>query len=83
MGLFMKTLNIDYSELTGKVYATFESMKKDVTNQFLYILLRKFPVNSTQVVTVGGKDHCRVIVVDMDKEVVIDGNKIGGSRDSF
>lgn len=46
---------------------------KDITSDFLQVMEMKFPVNTAQNVSVNGENKYRVIVVDMDKEVTVDG----------
>lgn len=74
-----------YSPLTGRIYwgryngegvATSSGKNKDITSEFLQIMEQKFPVNTTQNVSVSGENKFRIIVVDMDKEVVINGKKV-------
>ena len=74
-----------YSPLTERIYwgryngqgnAVSSGNSKDVTSEFLQIMEQKFPINTTQNVSVNGESKYRVIVVDMDKEVVINGKKV-------
>tara|TARA_R110002096_G_C14661646_1_gene728211 strand:+ start:32768 stop:33019 length:252 start_codon:yes stop_codon:yes gene_type:complete len=50
--------------------------KKDITSDFLQVLEQKFPINTAQNISENGEDKYRIIVVDMDKEVVINGKKL-------
>ena len=45
----------------------------DITNQFLQVMEMNFPINTMQVVSVDGEDKYRVLVVDMEKEVKVNG----------
>lgn len=78
----LEKIDIGYSELTSKVYlGTIAKVgewkdKKDITTRFLQIMEQKFPINTTQNISVNGENKYRVIVVDMDKEVVVNGKII-------
>ena len=81
----MKNLDIGYSELSENVYIG-ESIKKDghnewknkkdITTRFLQVMEQKFPINTTQLISVNGENKYRVLVVDLDKEVIVNGKKI-------
>ena len=49
---------------------------RDVTSNFLQVMEMKFPVNTSQNISVNGENKYRVIVVDMDKKVVINGKLV-------
>lgn len=73
-----------YSPLTGRILWGRHNGKglavgdnqKDITSEFLQVMEMKFPVNTSQNVSVNGENKYRVIVVDMEKEVTIDGKPI-------
>lgn len=73
-----------YSPLTERIFwglhngngVAVGNKQKDITSDFLQVMEMKFPINTTQNVNVNGENKYRVIVVDMDKEVVINGQKI-------
>lgn len=75
-------IDIGYSELTEKVYlGEIKTVgewkeKKDITSKFLQIMEQKFPINTVQNIAVNGKNKYRIFVVDMEKEVIINGKKI-------
>jgi hypothetical protein len=75
-------LHLGYSSLSEKIYlgrqrnGLWQGEKRDVTSEFLQVMEHKFPMNTHQVISVGGVDSYRVIVVDMDKEVVVNGKKL-------
>ena len=50
--------------------------QKDITSEFLQVMEMKFPVNTIQNVSVNGENKYRVIVVDMDKEVTVNGKTV-------
>lgn len=50
--------------------------QREVTSEFLQIMELKFPINTAQSVSVNGENKYRVIVVDMDKEVIVNGKKV-------
>ena len=78
--------DIGYSELSEKVYlgksktiknhSEWVGEKKDITSRFLQVMEQKFPINTVQSISVGGKNKYRVIVVDMEKEVIVNGKRI-------
>lgn len=74
-----------YSPLSGRIYwgrysgegvVTSSGKNKDVTSEFLQIMEQKFPVNTTQNVSVNGENKYRVIVVDMERKVLVDGKEV-------
>lgn len=73
-----------YSPLSERVYwglnngkgLAVGSNKKDVTSEFLQVMEMKFPINTSQKITVNGEDKYRVIVVDMTKNVVVNGKEL-------
>lgn len=75
-------IDIGYSELSEKIYLGTLikpgewKEKKDITSRFLQVMEQKFPINTTQNISVNGTNKYRIIVVDMDKEITIDGKKI-------
>jgi len=75
-------MHLGFSPLTGKIYLgrqkgdCWVGEKRDVTSEFLQVMEQKFPINTTQSVTVDGEDKFRVIVVDMEKTVAIDGKEL-------
>ena len=78
----LEKLDIGYSELTGKVYlgeiktVGEWKVKRDITSRFLQVMEQKFPINTTQNISVNGVNKYRVIVVDMDKKVIVNDKKI-------
>lgn len=79
----MSKASLHFSELTGNVYwgrtngnGLAIGEKRDVTSEFLQVMEMKFPVNTTQIINVNGKDKYRVIAVDLTKEVIVNGKVI-------
>ena len=80
------TYDIGYSELSEKVYlgksknvsghSEWVGEKKDITSRFLQVMEQKFPINTTQNISIGGINKYRVIVVDMEKEIIVNGKKL-------
>ena len=78
--------DIGYSELTETVYlgkskkvgnhSEWVGEKKDITSRFIEVMEQKFPINTTQNISINGENKYRVIVVDMEKEVVVNGKTI-------
>lgn len=50
--------------------------KRDVTNDFLQVMEHKFPINTAQNISINGENRYRVLVIDMDKEITINGRKV-------
>jgi len=78
----MKT-GLNYSPLTEEILwgrtnknGVSSGVMKNVTSNFLQIMEMKFPINTSQNVTVNGTNKFRVIVVAMDRKVEIDGKLI-------
>ena len=77
-------MDIGYSPLSERVYigrinkkkGTWVGEKKDITNDFIQVMFQKFPENTMQQITSNGKPTHRIFIVDIDKEVVIDGKII-------
>jgi len=72
----MSGINLAYEPRTGKIFVNNGEEKRDVTNQFIQILLHRFPLNTSQSVSVDGFDTCKVIVASSESEVRIDGNLV-------
>ena len=74
-----RELKLGHSPLTGSIYlgsqnkGMWSGKKRDVTNDFIQVMLQKFPPNTAQKISIDGETKYRVIVVDTDKKVVIDG----------
>jgi hypothetical protein len=47
--------------------------QKDITSEFLQVMQLKFPVNTAQKVSINGENKYRVIIVDMEKQVAVNG----------
>ena len=54
--------------------------QKDVTSEFLYCMEQKFPVNTVQTITVNGVAMYRIFVVDMVKDVIVNGKLHAGNN---
>ena len=75
-------LHLGHSPLTGNIYIgkqkdnRWVGEKRDITNEFIQVMLHKFQPNTTQNITIDGKEKYRIVVVDVSREITIDGNKI-------
>ncbi len=75
-------LHLGYSPLSEKIYLGkhkgnhWVGEKRDVTSEFIQVLLQKFEPNSTNNISVNGENRYRIIVVDIDKEVTVNGKAI-------
>jgi hypothetical protein len=81
----LEKYEIGFSELTERVFLGKSKKlknhsewisKKDITSQFIQVMEQKFPINTTQNISVNGVNKYRVIIVDMDKEVIINGKSV-------
>ena len=72
-------LKIGYSPMTRKVYLglqrpnTWVGHKMDITSDFIQVMEQKFPINTSQSISVEGENKFRFLTLDMDKEVLING----------
>jgi hypothetical protein len=72
-------MHLGHSPLTGRIYLGRQKdnhwvgQKRDVTNEFLQVMEQKFPINTSQNISVDGVNKYRVIILDMEKEITIDG----------
>jgi len=70
-------LHLGYSPLTANIYLgkqknnQWVGEKRDVTNEFISVMLQKFEPNSSQNISINGKNKYRVIVVDIEKTVTV------------
>lgn len=75
---------LSFSPLTERVFWGRVNQKtgmavgeqRDVTSNFLQVMECKFPINTTQNISINGENAYRVIVVGMEKEVTINGKVI-------
>ena len=73
-----------YSPITERIYwglhngngAAVGNKQKDITSDFIQVMEMKFPINTMQNVSVNGENKYRVIIVDMDKEVMVNGKAV-------
>ena len=81
----MSKLGLGYSPLTERVYLgrtksgkpnEWAGEKRDVTSDFIQVMLQKFAQNTIQNISINGKNKYRVIVVGMDKEVTVNGKAV-------
>ena len=72
-------LKLGHSPLTDRIYlgsqnkGIWSGKKRDITNDFIQVMLQKFEPNTAQKISIDGETKYGVIVVDTDKKVVIDG----------
>lgn len=75
-------LHLGCSPLIGNVYLGKQNKDcwigepRDVTSEFIQVMQQKFNINTTQTIRINGNAAYRVIVVDMDKEVLINGKNV-------
>ena len=73
-----------FSPLTDRVYWGRHNGKglavgdnqKDITSEFIQIMKHKFPINTAQNISINGENKYRVIIVDMDKDVIVNGKAV-------
>lgn len=72
-------LKIGQSPLTGKIYLGLQrencwvGHKQDITSDFIQVMEHKFPVNTAQNISVDGVNKYRILTLDMDKNVTVNG----------
>jgi len=78
-----KKLHLGHSPLTGKIYLgkqkntnEWSGEKRDVTNEFIQVMLHKFEPNTIHNITVGGQSKYRIMVVDVGRKIELDGKEI-------
>lgn len=75
-------LHLGYSALTGKIYLGKQNgdkwvgTKRDVTSEFIEVMLHKFEPNTIQNIKVNGKVKYRVLVVNIEKTIEVDGKSV-------
>lgn len=79
----MSKANLQYSPISGRIYwgrtnndGVAIGEQRDVTSAFLQVMAMKFPMNTTRNVSVNGENKYRVLVIDMDKQVTINGKAV-------
>jgi len=80
----MKTSKLlpGYSALTGRIYLgrqkgnMFIGEKRDITSEFIQVMLQKFEPNTIQNISIDGKSKYRVLVVNLDREIKINGKVV-------
>lgn len=73
-----------YSPLTERIFwglhngngVAVGNKQKDITSDFLQMMELKFPINTAQNISIDGENKYRVIVVDMSKEVIVNGKLV-------
>jgi len=78
-----KKLHLGHSPLTGKIYLgrqknenEWSGEKRDVTNEFIQVMLHKFEPNTIQNITIDGKPKYRIAVIDSGRKIEVDGKEI-------
>lgn len=75
----MNNLNLGFSPMTERIHlgASRKDMwvgpKIDMTSDFLQIVDQKFPVNTSQNITINGVATHRIMSVDMKKKITVNG----------
>ena len=75
-------LHLGYSPLTEKIYLGKQNgnywvgEKRDVTNEFIQVMLHKFQPNMITGVTINGELTYNVLVVPADSKVTINGVEV-------
>jgi len=76
---------LGYSPLTGSIYLgrtaknnpnMWAGEKRDMTNNFIQVMLQKFEPNTVQNISVNGENKYRVLVVGMDDKVTVNGKAV-------
>lgn len=72
-------LKMGYSPLSKNIYLGLQrgdisvGHKQNITSNFIQIMEHKFPINTSQNISVEGVNKFRFLCLDLDKEVLING----------
>ena len=75
-------LHLGHSPITGNIYLGRQSgnhwagEKRNVTSEFLEILLQKFEPGTIQNIAIDGENKYRMFVVGMDEKITINGKTV-------
>lgn len=76
----MSKATLNFSPLSKKIFwgrtndkGCSVGQQRDVTSDFLQVMEMKFPVNTCQYVSIDGENKYMVLVVDLTKEVIVNG----------
>lgn len=75
----INNLNLGFSPMTERIYlgasrdGVWVGPKIDMTSNFLQITDQKFPINTSQNITVNGVITHRIMSVDMEKKITVNG----------
>jgi len=79
----MSKANLNYSPLSQRVFWGRTNEKgcsigeqRDVTSAFIQVMEMKFPPNTIHTITADGEPKFRILVVDMSKEVAVNGKVV-------
>jgi len=84
-GYYKTGLTLGYSPLTERIYlgktkknnpSEWVGKKEDITSDFIQVMLQKFDTNTVSNIIVNGKGEYRILVVDMTKEIKVNGEGI-------
>ncbi len=78
-------LKLGYSPLSGKIYLgktkknkpnEWSGEKKDITSNFLQVMLQKFEPNTISAISINGVNKYRILVTGMDEKITVNGKEI-------
>lgn len=75
-------MHLGFSELTGRIYLgrqngnVWVGDKRDITSEFLQIMLQKFTPKSMSEITIEDKVAYKIIVANIDDAITVNGKKI-------
>lgn len=76
---------LGYSPLTERIYLgrtaknnpnMWAGEKRDMTNNFIQVMLQKFEPNTIHNISVNGENKYRILVVGMDDKVTVNGKAV-------
>ncbi len=86
-------LELGYSPLSKKIYLgktkknnpnEWSGEKKDITNNFLQVMLQKFEPNTITAISINGVNKYRILVTGMDEKITVNDKEVdikeGGSN---
>ena len=88
--MLSRKLRLGYSALTGNVYLGKDKKdgrladpdkfllnpKRDITSDFMNVLLLKFEPNTSHIVSIDGEPKYRLLLIDVGRAVSVDGKDV-------
>lgn len=75
-------MQLGLSPLTGRIYLGRQKNghwigeKRDVTSDFIQVMLQKFEPNTCSDITMDGEPKYKIVIIDSSRVVTVDGKQI-------